>query len=153
MPFLNFGGNKNKVVTNKHCNLSDMNFLYEKYEKWVLGSGSTFSKVDLRIRIRINVKMRWIRNAAYRACIKHCFFPENVVIFWILPRADLPSSGPVFEHWHWRKSRIRPVHLYSDDPRVLIIQYINIYETHSWMNTLYYDVCMIKETKLAYTII
>ena len=92
MPFLNFGGNKNK-----HCNLSDINFFMKKI--WKIGTriririhfgtGSTFSKcgskdpdpllrrggsydpdpdpffpnVDPRIRIRIHVKMRWIRNA------------------------------------------------------------------------------------------
>ena len=58
MPFLNFGGNKNK-----YCYLSDMYFFM------ILGSGSTldpdpdplFPNVDPRIRI--HVKMRWIRNA------------------------------------------------------------------------------------------
>ena len=87
MPFLNFGGNKNK-----HFNLSDMNF-FIKYMKigtqirihFGTGSGSTFSKCgsedldplllkggsedpdplfpNVDLRIRIHVKMRWIRNA------------------------------------------------------------------------------------------
>ena len=57
MPFLNFGGNKNK-----HFNLSDMNFLIKNMKRysdpdplwnlirihffqiWIRGSGSTFSK-------------------------------------------------------------------------------------------------------------
>ena len=93
MPFLNFGGNKNK-----HFNLSDMNFFMKNMKigtriririHFGTGSGSTFSKcgsedpdpllrkggsedpdplfpnVDRRIRIRIHVKMIWIRNAEW----------------------------------------------------------------------------------------
>ena len=61
MPFLNFGGNKNK-----YCNLSDMNFfmitnviIVNRYSD----PDPLFPNVDPRIRIRIHVKMRWIRNA------------------------------------------------------------------------------------------
>ena len=45
MPFLNFGGNKNK-----YCNLSDVNF-FIKYEKYKKGT---------RIRIRIHPSQMWI---------------------------------------------------------------------------------------------
>ena len=88
MPFLSFGGNKKR-----HINLSDMNFFmknrYSYPDPLGTGFGSTFSKcgsedpdsllwkggsedpdpdpllpnVDPRIRIRIHIKMRWIRNA------------------------------------------------------------------------------------------
>ena len=73
MPFLNFGGNKNK-----HFNLFDMNFFmknmknrYSDPDPDPLFSNVDpririhyYGKVDPRIRIRIHVKMRWIRNAA-----------------------------------------------------------------------------------------
>ena len=92
MPFLNFGSNKNK-----YCNLSDMNFLIkniknrysdpdrlwtririhfiETYPNPLLRKGGSedpdtdplFQNVDPKIRIRIHVKMRWIRNAYYKA--------------------------------------------------------------------------------------
>ena len=63
MPFLNFGGNKNK-----YCNLSDMNF-FIKNMKNIKNRYSDpdplFPNVVPRIRIRIHVKMRWIRNAGF----------------------------------------------------------------------------------------
>ena len=70
MPFLNFGGKKNK-----HFNLSDMNFFvknmknrYSDPDSLLRKGGSEdpdqpFPNVDPRIRIRIHVKMRWFRNA------------------------------------------------------------------------------------------
>ena len=69
MPFLNFGGNKNK-----HFNLSDMNIFmknmknrYSDPDPLLRKGGSEdpdplFPNVDPRIWIRIDVKMRWIRN-------------------------------------------------------------------------------------------
>ena len=69
MPFLNFGGNKYK-----HCNLSDMNLVmknrYSDPDPLLRKGGSEdpdplFPNADPRIQIRIHVKMRWIRNAAY----------------------------------------------------------------------------------------
>ena len=68
MPFLNFGGNKNK-----HFDLSDMNFfmknMYSDPDPLLRKGGSEdpdplFPNVEPRIRILIHVKMRWIRNAA-----------------------------------------------------------------------------------------
>ena len=65
MPFQNFGGNNNK-----YCNLSDMNFFmknwYSDPDPFLFNCGSEdpdplFPNVDHRIRI--HVKMRWIRNA------------------------------------------------------------------------------------------
>ena len=71
MPFLNFGGNKNN-----YCNLSDMKFFIKNikniknrysdpgpYPLWTRIRIHYYGKVDPRIRIRIHVKMRWIRNA------------------------------------------------------------------------------------------
>ena len=75
MPFLNFGGKKNK-----HCNLSDMNFFMKNMKNrysdpdplWnrilyyrKVDPDPLFPNVDPRIRIQIHVKMRWIRNADY----------------------------------------------------------------------------------------
>ena len=77
MPFLNFGGNKNK-----HYNLSGMNFFMKNMKNRYSDSDPLWNrilyyrKVDpdplfpnvdprirIRIRIRIHVKMSWIRNA------------------------------------------------------------------------------------------
>ena len=73
MPFLNFGGNKNK-----YCHLSDINLNVDPdplFPKRIRGSGSTFSKgrsedpdplfPNKDPSIRIHVQMRWIRNAAF----------------------------------------------------------------------------------------
>ena len=58
MPFLNFGGNKNK-----HCNLSNMNFFMKNMKNRYSDPGPLFPNVDPRIRIQIHVKIRWTRNA------------------------------------------------------------------------------------------
>ena len=47
MPFLNFGGNKNK-----YCNLSDMNFFLKNIK---------ILKIGTQIRIRIHCFQTWIR--------------------------------------------------------------------------------------------
>ena len=78
MPFLNFGGNKNK-----YCNLSDMNFVIKNIKNIKNRNSDPdplwtrihfYGKVDPMIRIHFSKmwipgsgstsKMRWIRNAA-----------------------------------------------------------------------------------------
>ena len=78
MPFLNFGGNKNK-----HFNLSDMNFFMKNMKKrysepdpdplwnririhFGIGSGSTFSKCGSGSTIT----ERWIRGSVIRNNVK-----------------------------------------------------------------------------------
>ena len=63
MPFLNFGGNKNK-----YCNLSDMNFFIKNMKniKYRYSDPDPlFLNVDLRIPIRIHYSERWIRGSGF----------------------------------------------------------------------------------------
>ena len=110
MPFLNFGGNKNK-----HFNLSDMNFFmknmknrYSDPDPLLRKGGSEdqdpdqlFPNVDPRIRIRIHVKVRWIRNAApnksFTFLIRQTFLgekPKNACPEYELSSLILSLQGP-----------------------------------------------------------
>ena len=130
MPFLNLGGNKNKqlicltwISLWKIWKKGTRNRIRIHFgtgsgstmtERWLRGSGSTFPNVDPRIRIRIHVKMRWIRNAvhmSFLSIIGSCQFfrlsfpsiiisnctHKDIVTTWKLSSKELDSCYKVEE--------------------------------------------------------
>ena len=94
MPFLNFGGNKNK-----YCNLSDMNFFIKIWKIFKIGT-----------RIRINfgpgsgstITERWIRNAALQAlrkCVKQTSFCPSPL--WLRPVKKIKKA--TLSYWNRHK--------------------------------------------------
>ena len=104
MPFLNFGGNKNK-----HCNLSDMNFFMKNIKNRYSDPDPDLLWNRIRIHffqvwIRIHVKMRWIRNTAWNIYWKTCLRFLSLVLA-VKKRVDDILQGYVIK-------QIKYIHTY-----------------------------------------